>query len=68
MILGKDILTSLGLYLFIFNCVIKGGDGTFENCTAPMVDLGNYEFKNLDTGKLSPEEYFTNSHVEELFE
>ena len=33
-----------------------------------MVDLGTYEFKDLNTGKNTPEELFMNSHAEELHE
>ena len=33
-----------------------------------MVDLGTYIFKDLNTGKITPEESFTNSYVEEVYE
>ena len=33
-----------------------------------MVDLGKYVFKYLNTGKITPEESFTNAHVEEVYE
>ena len=33
-----------------------------------MVDLGTYEFKDLETGKISPEESFTNYYAEEVYE
>ena len=33
---------------------------------APMVDLGKYEFKNLSTRKITPEESFTNAYAEEI--
>ena len=32
-----------------------------------MVDLGTYEFKNLDTGKITLEDSFTNANVEEVY-
>ena len=47
------ILTSLRLNLNISGYVIEVGDGLFENCTAPMVDLGMYEFKILNTYKIT---------------
>ena len=33
-----------------------------------MIDLGTYSFKYLNTGKITPEELFMNSYVEELYE
>ena len=33
-----------------------------------MVDLGTYIFKGLNTGKITPEESFTNAYVKELYE
>ena len=33
-----------------------------------MVYLGTYIFSNLNTGKITPEESFTNAYVEELYE
>ena len=33
-----------------------------------MVDLGTYIFKDLNTGKITTEEQFTNSYVEEVYE
>ena len=67
-ILGRYLLASLGLYLELFYHYIKGDDRMFERGTAPMVNLGTYEFKNLDTGKITHKEYFTNAYVEKVFE
>ena len=33
-----------------------------------MVDLDTYIFKDLNTGKITPEESFTNAYVEEVYE
>ena len=33
-----------------------------------MVNLGMYIFKYLNTGEITPEEYFTNAYVEEVYE
>ena len=33
-----------------------------------MVDLGMYEFKDLNTGKITPEELFTNTYVGEVYD
>ena len=33
-----------------------------------MVNLGTYIFKYLNTGKITPEESFTNAYVKEVYE
>ena len=48
--------------------VIKADDGTFKGSTTPMVDLGTYIFKDLKTGKITPEEQFTNFYTKEIYE
>ena len=55
MILGRDILTELGLNLRRFKQVIEGDDGPFIGSTAPIVDFDAYVFKDLNTGKIKPE-------------
>ena len=35
---------------------------------APMVDTDTYEFKDKNTGKITPEAPFTNSYSEEIYE
>ena len=55
MILGRDILTCLEFNLEFSDCVIEAYDGTFKGTTAPMVDLGTYKFKYLNTGYIIPE-------------
>ena len=68
MILGRDILTYLGLNLKYSDHVIETDDGTLKGSTAPMVDLGKYEFKYLNTRKITPEVQFTNNYSEEIHE
>ena len=68
MILGRDILTELGLNLKLFENVIKFDDGRFKGFTTAMVDLSTYAFKILNTGEITPEEQFTNDYVEEAHE
>ena len=55
MILSRDILTALGLNIKFSNHVIKSDYGPFKGPMAPMVDMGTYAFKYLNTGKISPE-------------
>ena len=56
MILARDLLTELGLNVKISEHVIKSDDGSFIGYTAPMVGLGAYVFKDLNTGEIAPEE------------
>ena len=58
----------MGLNFNFYYHVIEGDNGPFERCTAPMVNLGTYEFQGLDTGKITPKIFFKNSYVEEVFE
>ena len=46
MILGIDLLTTLGLDLNIYGNIIIGGVGPHEGCSSPMVELINYDFKS----------------------
>ena len=41
-ILGRYLLTDLGLNLKFSDHVIEADDGPFKGSTAPMVDLGTY--------------------------
>ena len=50
MILGKNILTEVGFS----EHVIEAYDGPFNGSTTPMVDLGEYIFKDLNTGEITP--------------
>ena len=58
MILGRDILKALGLNIKLSDNAIESGDGPFKGLKSPMVYLGAYEFKDLETGKITPEEFF----------
>ena len=53
-VLGKDILKSLGLNLNFSKQFIKGVYRPFEGSIVRMVDLGTYEFKYLNAGKITP--------------
>ena len=47
MILGRDLLTELGLdFKFTENFII-GGEGPYEGCLEPMTDLSNYDFTSI---------------------
>ena len=65
MILGRDLLTALGMDLKFSEDVIIGGDGPYKGCSEPMVDLRNYEFESLMEKIVKPEESFINSYVDE---
>ena len=66
-ILVQDLFIELVLNLKFPEHIIKADDGTFKGSTTPMVDLGTYIFKILNTGEITPEESFTNSYVEEVY-
>ena len=63
-ILVRCILKELMLNLKLSDHVIKADDGSFEGSTVTMVDLGTYEYKYLNTGGNTPNEYFTNAYAE----
>ena len=54
-ILGRYLLTSLRLNLKLFEHVIEADDGPLKWSSSPMVDLGTYEFINLNAWKITPE-------------
>ena len=64
MILGRDLLTALGMDPEFSEKIIVGSEGPYEGCQAPMVDLSNYDFKYLTENIVKPEEYFINSYVD----
>ena len=53
MILGRYVLTALRINLKCYEHVIKWVDGPLQGSTAPMVDLGAYECKDLNTGNIT---------------
>ena len=56
MILGRDILTALGLYLKFSDNFIIGGEGTYEGCSSPMVGVISYGFKSITDKTVKTEE------------
>ena len=48
--------------------VIEADDGPLKRYKISMVDLGMYVFKELNTGKITPEESFTNAYIKELYD
>ena len=55
MILGRDLLTALGLNLKLSDHLIGTDNGNFKGSTEPIVDMGMYKFKYLNTGYITPE-------------
>ena len=55
MILGRYLSTALGLNLKLPKHIIESGDIPLKLPTAPIVDLGAYKFKDLNTDKITPE-------------
>ena len=62
MILGRDILTELGLNLKFSEHVIKADYVPFNGSTRLMVNFGTYVFKDFNTGKIKPKESFTGAY------
>ena len=67
-ILGRDLLIALGLYLNFSSDTIIGGDGPYEGCSASMNDLINYKFQPLTEKIVKLEESFINSYVNKCLE
>ena len=57
MILGIVLLSVLGLNIKLLDHFIEENDGPVKASNAPMVDMGTYEFKDLNTGKITTEEF-----------
>ena len=68
MILGRYLLTKLEWNLKFYDHFIEADYGPFKGCTTSMVSSGTYEFKYLNTGKITPEESFTNAYSKEVYE
>ena len=54
MILGRDIFIKLGSNIKLYEHVIESDYGTLNGSTTPMVNLGTYIFKDLNTRKITP--------------
>ena len=68
MILGRDLLTALGLDLKFSENIILESDGPYKGCSAPMVDVSTYDFKHLTYNKVKPEESFIDTYVNECLQ
>ena len=55
-ILGRDLLSELELNFKSSDHAIEAYDGPSEGFTTPIVDLGTYKFKNLNSVKITPGE------------
>ena len=67
-ILGIDILTEMGLNPKLSNHVVEGDDGPFKGSTTPVFDMSMYDFTYFETGKITLEEMFMKSYVDEIYE
>ena len=55
MILGRDLLTTLGLDLKFSENVIIGGEGPYKWFSSNVVDISNYDFKSITDKTVKPE-------------
>ena len=63
MILGRDLLTALVLDLKFYKNVIYGGEGPYKGCSAPILDINNYDFNVLIAKTVKPQESFINAYA-----
>ena len=68
MILGRVLLIEFEFNSKLSDHIIESNSWPFKGSTAPMVDLGAYELKNLNTGEITPAESFTNAYADEVDE
>ena len=68
MVLCGDLLTALGTNRKCFEDVIEESDRPLKGSTAPMIDLGTYESKYSNTGKLHLRNIFMDLYVQKVFE
>ena len=68
MILSRDPITTLRLYIKFSENVILGRERSHEDCLAPMYDLSNCGFTSITDKTLKPEESFLNLYVNECLE
>ena len=68
MIPGRDLLTTLGLGLKFSQKFIHGVEVPYKGCSAPMVDVNNYDFNIVTSKIVKLEESFINAYVNECFE
>ena len=65
---GTRYLNRMSIKYKFYDHVIEYYDGNFKGLTTPMVDLGMYEFKDLNIERITHEEQFNNDNVEEVNE
>ena len=54
-ILGRDLLTVLGLDLKFSENVIIVREVPYKGCSSPIVDVSNYDFKSIINKTVKPE-------------
>ena len=65
MILGRDLITALGLDFKFSDNIIIVNEGPYEGYSTPLVDVSNHNFTSITDKSVKREEYFINSHVNE---
>ena len=66
-ILGRDILTEIWLNVKSSDHVIEADDGPLKGIETPIVYLGRYRFKDINTVIIIPKKSFTNADVKEVY-
>ena len=65
---GTRYLNRMSMKSKFYDHVIEYDYGNFKGLTTPMVDLGMYEFKDLNIEKITHAESFNNDNAEEVYE
>ena len=69
MIIGKDILTKLGIYLKCSTNTIEWIKRTYQGCTTPTVNIDDYDFEPINRNmRTFSEESFLNAYVNNFHE
>ena len=63
MVLDRDLLTAIGIYIMFSKNVMIVREEAYEGCLAPMVDKSNQKFPYIPDKTVKPEDLFINSYV-----
>ena len=68
MILGRYLLTALGLEIIFSENFMIGGEVPYKGWSVPMVDVTNYSFWFITDKTVKQEKSFVNAYVDKRFE
>ena len=65
MILGRDLITALGLDFKFSDNIIIVNEGPYEGYSTPLVDVSNHNFTSITDKSVKQEEYFIDLYFSE---